>query len=283
MGKEGPAEEGGLGLQPLPPLPLAEGHPAVRGGSLLRAVATAETGLVRIEVSGGEAMLAFASGRLVDACSGLDGKVTTGPAVLDQLEGCVPSAVEVSAVPEQVARALPWYWRAPLQVRALPARVTDAAGFIRSLLREDQSGVVLVETPEDLGLLFFAAGSPIAVYTRQEPTMAGIDALDGLCSDTSALLHARLLDSGGAAAAERAVQSSEQVMERIEQLCRERLKMHAATAIKILRPAVLGKRPLAEATGELASLRLRLVSPATMAELAERARKIIEAEEKPAI
>jgi hypothetical protein len=44
-------EEDRVGLPPLPPLPLAEGFPAVRGGTLLRAVGTAATGLVRVEVS----------------------------------------------------------------------------------------------------------------------------------------------------------------------------------------------------------------------------------------
>src|SRR5207245_4289383 len=196
-------------------------------------------------------------------------------------EGRLPSAVEVSTVPEPVARSLPRYWRDPVLVHALPARITDPAAFVTSLLREDQSGVVLVETPGDLGLLFFEAGVPSAVYSRGRPVLSGVETLNDLCSHPSALLHARLCEAKAgdvpvSAGQVQDMRTPDDVMQEVELLCRARLHMHAERAIAVLRPAVLGQRPLAEASAELASLRLRLVSAATMAELAEQARRILE-------
>ena len=205
--------------------------------------------------------------------------VSSGPDVIDLLDGVGLSGARVYRLPAPVLRLLPAYWRTPTQARVGPTRWLNAEPLIRSFAHSGQRGVLCAFAGADAsGLVFLEQDAVVGAYTTRSAGVDGVEEIAPLLGDPRTMLFARLEGLTTPAEPARPVEPAplpEPLLDHIEQAIRAEIHEFAGPAVAVFRSAPQTRDGLLDAAQRVEHMRLRMISPDTMQVVAERARRII--------
>jgi len=274
-------------LPVLPPLPAGP-EPFFHARGLAALIAALDDAVISYRGANTEAVVIVVGGRVVDAIAappgrppvlGLDALNAIGPADSANLHAAVAS--------RRLALALPSYWREADRLPPVSARWVDAGGLIEAMIRPGRRGAVVLRSRSDLGIALFDESGFIAGYSQAHPEPGGLETLATLAADAETMIHGRIADASGNAgrlaheAVEQRVVARPDPMERcrgeILRMAQAALHLHVEPVATRFRAAPATEAGLLLAAEEVRAMRLRLVNPATLKSIAERAEQIVRA------
>jgi hypothetical protein len=189
----------------------------------------------------------------------------------------------------RLALAMPSCWALP-QVVDVQVHWLDSAQMMSQLTRTGQAGVILVRTAAELGVAFLDDSGLVCAYTDRNPQPGTLEVLSHLLAEPEARLAARLQDVELRPAVPETVHlvppiatsdtseatNFEQRRQEILAMVQDKLELHSEPASRRFLAAPPTHDGLLTACEEVRKLRLRLVSPATMAWIADQAEAMLQ-------
>jgi hypothetical protein len=275
-------------LPDLPPVPAGP-EPFFRARGLAALIAALDDAVISHHGASGDAVIVVVGGRVLDAVATLPGQpLVVGLDALNAIGSTDAQTMRAATVDRRLALALPSYWREPDRLPPIPVRWVDPAGLVEAIVRKRHRGVVALQSASDLGLALFDESGLVGAYSQRQPHPGGLDVLAGVMASADTVLHARIADAAGhpvddvnvplgeervAALPDPVERCRGQVVDLVEGV----LHLHAEPVVARFRAAPATTSGLLLAAEEVRKLRLRLISPVTMASLADRAEQIIRA------
>jgi len=284
------------GFPLFPPLTGGREVP-VTARSLARLVASLTSGVLTTRTEDVAAMVLFVDRQPVDGMALRGGRRVTGPDALDEIADVSTDQLSYRELPPEVAGVLGSYFL-PTEVREVPAAMVVPEAFIRSLARPDGRGCVLLRAGTDTGFVFIAAGQVVLALRPDAGRVGGLEVVAELLADPQARLWARLgplrevhpspdrqaaaeptIDPPPPASPQTSTRPAEpgmdQPLEQILEGVRQRLGRHSVAIESIFREAPRTDEGLRAAAESVRGLRIRLVSPTTLASIADDALTIL--------
>jgi len=275
-------------LPVLPPLPAGP-KPFFHARGLAALIAALDDAVISYRGSNAEAVVIVVGGRVVDAIAappghppvlGLDALNAIGPADSANLHAAAAS--------RRLALALPSYWREADRLPPISARWVDASGLIEAMIRPGRRGAVVLQSRSDIGIALFDESGFIAGYSQAHPEPGGLETLATLVADAETMIHGRIADASGnagrppqEAVVEQGAPARPDPIERcrgeILRMAQAALHLHVEPVATRFRAAPATEAGLLLAAEEVRAMRLRLVNPATLNSIAERAEQIVRA------
>ena len=274
-------------LPVLPPVPSGP-EPFFQARGLAALIAALDDAVISYAGPHAKAIIVVVGGRVLDAIAapaghapilGLDALNAIGPADSANLHAATAD--------RRLALALPSYWREADRLPPIPARWVDPAGLIEAMIRPDRRGAVVLRSPSDIGIALFDESGFIAAYSKSYPAPGGMETLARLVADSDTMIHGRIADVSGQAGRpgqevlqERAValpDPIERCRGEILRMADSVLHLHSEPVAARFKAAPGTAAGLLLAAEEVGEMRLRLINPATMRSLAERAEQIVRA------
>jgi hypothetical protein len=268
----------------LPPVPAGR-EPFLRARGLAALIATLDDAVISHRGPAGDAIVVIVGGRVLDAISVPAGRPPLiGLEALNALGPADSSNLRASTLDRRLALALPSYWREQDRLPPIAARWVDPVGLVESIVRRGRRGVALLRSSSDLGLAFFDESGLVAAYSEARPEPGGLEVLAPLMADADTIVQARIADPSSQprhAEGPDIVAALPDPIERcrgeILDLARSRLHLHAEPVTARFQSAPGTTNGLLLAAEEVRGLRPRLVNPATLTAIAERAEEIVRA------
>ena len=277
-------------LPVLPPVPAGP-EPPFQAKGLAALIATLDDAVISYRGAHAEAVVIVVGGRVLDAIAaplgqppvlGLDALNAIGPA-----DG---ANLHAAAASRRLALTLPSYWREADRLPPISARWVDAGGLIEAMIRPGRRGAVVLRSRSDIGIALFDESGFIAVYSQAHPEPGGLETLAALVADAETMIHGRIADASSNAgrplqeAVEEGVAAVPDPIERcrgeILRMAQAALHLHVEPVATRFRAAPGTMAGLLLAAEEVRGMRLRLVDPATLNSIAERAEQIVRADPK---
>lgn len=269
----------------LPPVPAGP-QPFFQARGLAALIAALDDAIISYRGATGEAIVVIVGGRVVDAIAVSSGRPPLmGLEALNALGATDPTNLRASAVDRRIALALPTYWREVDRLPPISTLWVDAAGLIEAVIRPGRRGVVVLRSPSDLGIVLFDEGGLVAAYSERRPEPGGLETLAPLMADAQTTIHGRIADASSPsspAARQRPDEGMVALPDSVERCRGEILRMaeatlhrHAVPVVACFRAAPRSPQGLLLAAEEVRTMRLRLISPATLNTVADRAQEIV--------
>jgi hypothetical protein len=273
----------------LPPLPEAASA-APPGRSLAAIVAGLENGVIGATWGEHEARIVILEGRPHDAVAVSVGQITMrGGDVLDELSALPATELKVRPTSQRLALAMATSWTAP-QVVDVQVCWLDSAQIVTQLNRPGRAGAILVAAPTELGVAFIDQDGLVCAYSDRHPKPGELEVLTHLLAEPEARLAARLKDLTRRPPAQEPVHllpaweapnmperpSLEQQRHQILAMVHDKLGVHAEPVALRFLTAPPTHDGLLAACEEVRKLRPRLVSPATLAWIADQAQAVLQ-------
>jgi len=277
----------GSGLPLLPPVPTGP-QPFFKARGLAALIAALDDAVITFRGPTSEAIVIVVGGRVLDAIAAPKGQ----PPVLglDALNAIGPADsanLHAVAANRRLVLALPIYWREADRLPPISARWVDGGGLIEAIIRPGRRGAVVLRSPTDIGIALFDESGFIAAYSQAHPEPGGLGTLAPLIADTETMIHGRIADASSSVAApiHDAVEGRVEVLPDPIERCRGEILRMAQAALHLhVEPVAVRFRGapgtaagLLLAAEEVREMRLRLVNPATLNSIADRAEQIVRA------
>ena len=272
------------GLPVLPPVPAGP-EPFFRARGLAALIAALDDAIISHRAPAGDAIVVVVGGRVVDAIAVPAGRPPlVGLEALNVLGPADSANLRAAAVERRLALSLPSYWREPDRLAPVPARWVDPAGLIEAEIRPGRRGAIVLRSPTDLGVALFDESGLVAAYSQSRPEPGPLDTLAALLANPETVVHARIADAsaqagGKAPARQDAVPALPDPIERcrgeIVRMAQSALHLHSDGVAARFRAAPATTQGLLLAAEEVRAMRMRLVSPATFADIADEAERIV--------
>ena len=274
------------GLPILPPVPAGP-EPLFRTRGLAALIAALDDAIISHRGPTGDAIVVVVGGRVVDAIAvpvgrpplvGLDALNVLGPA--DSVN------LRAAAVERRLALTLPCYWREAERLPPIHARWVDPAGLIEAMIRPGRRGAIVLRSPTDLGIALFDESGLVGAYSQARPEPGGLDTLGALLANADTVVHGRIADASGQDGRQEPAHGDgvvalpdpiERCRGEIVRMAQSTLHLHSEAVAARFRAAPATTQGLLLAAEEVRRMRLRLVSPATFASIAEEAEQIVHA------
>lgn len=269
----------------LPPVPAGR-RPFFQARGLAALIAALDDAVISYSGPNADAIVVVVGGRVLDAIAVSAGQAPVlGLDALNSISHADTANLRAVAADRRLALALPSYWREAERLPPIAARWVDAGGLIDAMVRPGRRGAVVLRSRNDLGIALFDEAGLIAAYSQAHPEPGGLETLATLLSDAETIIHGRIADasgdahSPGAGIAESRTVALPDPIERcrgeILEMVRATLHNHAEPVVARFRAAPGTNGGLLLAAEEVREMRLRLVSPATLGSIAERAEQIV--------
>jgi hypothetical protein len=271
----------GPALPVLPPAPVGPA-PFFRARGLAALIAALDDAVISYRSRAGDALVVVVGGRVLDAIAAPLGRPPlVGLEALNALGPADPADLHAASVDRRLALALPSYWREADRLAPIPARWVDAAGVIEAMIRPGRRGTIVLRSSDDFGIVLFDEGGLIAAYSRSRPEPGGLETLSGLLVADDTVIHGRIADAGEQADRPAGPAALPDPIERcrgeIMRMVQSTLHRHAEPVVARFRAAPATTQGLLLAAEDVRDMRLRLVTPATMASIADEAQHIVRA------
>jgi hypothetical protein len=272
------------GLPILPPVPAGP-EPFFRARGLAALIAALDDAIISHRAPTGDAIVVVVGGRVVDAIAVAAGRPPlVGLEALNVLGPADSANLRAAAVERRLALSLPSYWREADRVAPIPARWVDPAGLIEAMIRPGRRGAIVLRSPTDLGVVLFDESGLIGAYSQSRPEPGPLDTIAALLTNAETVVHGRIADASGRAdeqAREDRVAALPDPIERcrgeIVRMAQSTLHLHSEGVAARFRVAPATTQGLLLAAEGVRGMRMRLVSPATFAAIAEEAERIVRA------
>lgn len=271
----------------LPPVPAGR-RPFFQARGLAALIAALDDAVISYSGPNADAIVVVVGGRVLDAIAVSAGQAPVlGLDALNSISPADSANFRAVAADRRLALALPSYWREAERLPPIAARWVDAGGLIDAMIRPGRRGAVVLRSRNDLGIALFDEAGLIAAYSQAHPEPGGLETLATLLSDAETIIHGRIADAsgdagspGGGTGESRTValpDPIERCRGEILEMAQATLHLHAEPVVARFRAAPGTNGGLLLAAEEVREMRLRLVSPATLGSVAERAEQIIRA------
>jgi hypothetical protein len=273
------------GLPILPPVPAGP-EPFFRARGLAALIAALDDAIISHRAPTGDAIVVVVGGRVVDAIAVPSGRPPlVGLEALNVLGPADSANLRAAAVERRLALALPSYWREADRLAPIPARWVDPAGLIQAMIRPGRRGAIVLRSPTDLGVVLFDESGLVGAYSQSRPEPGPLDTVAALLTNADTVVHGRIADASGQGdgqqAREERVAALPDPIERcrgeIVRMAQSTLHLHSEGVAARFRVAPATTQGLLLAAEEVRAMRMRLVSPATFASIAEEAERIVRA------
>jgi hypothetical protein len=269
----------GPSLPVLPPVPVGPA-PLFRARGLAALIASLDDAIISYRSRAGDALVVIVGGRVLDAIAAPLGRpALVGLEALNALGPADPADLHASSVDRRLALALPSYWREADRLAPIPARWVDAAGVVEAMIRPGRRGTIVLRSSEDLGIVLFDEGGLIAAYSQSQPEPGDLQTLARLLVAEDTVIHGRIADAGeqpdGPASPVALPDPIERCRGEIVQMAQATLHRHSEPVVARFRAAPATTQGLLLAAEDVREMRLRLISPATLASIADEAQRIV--------
>ncbi|HLH68602.1 MAG TPA: hypothetical protein VKY90_06135 [Candidatus Dormibacteraeota bacterium] len=279
----------------LPPVPAGP-EPYFRARGLAALIAAIDDAVINHHGPGGDAVVVVVGGRVIDAIAeSPQGSSLVGLEALNAIDTVEGAGLRATTLDRRLALVLPTYWREPDRLPSISGRWVDLRGVTEAVMRRSRRGVVVLTSRFDTGVVFFDEEGLVAAYSQRHPEPGPLDLLDELLMEPDTVLRARVTETATPAVRhmeaphhrirpedherEEPVAALPDPVERcraqIMDMAESILHLHAEPVVARFRNAPATTSGLMTAADEIRRLRLRLVSPATMGRIADRAEEIV--------